>query len=251
MKLNYKEYGSGKPLLILHGLFGSLDNWHTLSRKWAEDFHVFALDLRNHGKSPHDDQFNYEVMAADVKEFITDHLHEPVMMLGHSMGGKVAMQVALEHPELVSHLLVADMAPRDYKGGHDEILEALETFPVKNIESRKEADAILAEKISEPGIRQFLLKNLERSGEGYSWKMNLPVILQKYPAIMENTLPEKTFDKPVLFLKGEKSNYIREADANQIRKYFPNARIEAVDGAGHWVHAENPEAVYQAVMEMR
>lgn len=249
MQLNYKTYGQGDPIIILHGLFGTLDNWQTIAKRLAEHYSVYLLDLRNHGRSPHADEFNYPVMAEDVREFMESHWIYGAYIIGHSMGGKVAMQLALEYPDLVKKLIVVDIAPKTYPSGHDAIFEALLGLELKNIQHRKEADDFLKTKIEEFGVRQFLLKNLSRSKAGaYEWKMNLPVIHQFYPEILKNIETEDTFDKPTLFIRGGQSDYIGINDLPLLQEYFPEAVLETVEKAGHWVHAETPEELLKIVL---
>lgn len=243
MKLNYREIGQGQPLLILHGLFGSSDNWLSVAKELANEYKVYLPDLRNHGDSPHSDEFTYAAMAQDLLEFVQEHeIKEPVV-IGHSMGGKTAMQFAVSQPRLLSKLVVVDIAPRHYPPHHQEILAGFHSIDVRNIKSRKEADEALQQHIKELGVRQFLLKNLERSPEGgYEWKINLPVIAEKIENVGEALDAESSFDKPTLFVKGSRSAYIQEQDEELIYKIFPNATIQTIKGAGHWLHAEKPAA---------
>ncbi len=244
MKLNYKQYGDKENnLLILHGLFGSLDNWQLLAKKYAEHFTVYSIDLRNHGKSPHSDVFNYEAMAEDLTEFITTYHLKIVSIIGHSMGGKVAMQFAFNHPDLLDKLIIADMSPQEYKPHHDDILLALNNFPVDEITSRGEAEEIMKKYINDVGVRLFLLKNLDRIGDKqYQWKMNLPVITKNYDRVLEAVGDGQKYIGRTIFLKGEKSNYITAESEKYILELFPNAEIKIVPNAGHWVHAEAPQA---------
>ncbi len=170
MKLHYKEYGAGKPLIILHGFLGSLDNWHTLATRFGEHFRVFSIDQRNHGKSPHSDAHSMALMVADLHEFIAEHQLQRVSIIGHSMGGKVAMQFALAYPHLVENLAVADMAPRQYEPGHEMVFKALFAVNLQQLTSRKDAEAAMLPYLPDMGTRQFLLKNLERKEDGsYQW----------------------------------------------------------------------------------
>lgn len=250
MKLFHQAYGEGPALLILHGLLGASGNWHTLSRSvFSEEYSVFTLDLRNHGRSPHDPVFDYPSMTADVREFIEDHQLGPVHVLGHSMGGKVAMWLALEHPALVSKLIVADMAPRAYPPHHMHILNALKGLDLPAFSSRQAIDQALAASIKETGVRQFLLKNLASQGSGqYSWKMNLNGIYNNYERINAGIETNLQFAGPTLFVKGGRSNYITDKDAPHIQQLFPAAQIQNLPNAGHWVHAEAPEAFSSMVM---
>ena len=249
MLLNYQSYGQGPPLIILHGLFGMLDNWHTVSRMLAKDFHVFAVDQRNHGRSPHSDIFNYNAMTEDVREFISAQHISPCFLLGHSMGGKTAMWTALQHPNLIDRMVVVDIAPKSYPAKHDDILEALQSVEPEDYSSRGEIDDAISVRIKDPTVRQFLLKNLVRSEDGsFRWKMNLPVLVSHYGEIMEGIDSERTFDKPTLFVRGRKSSYIRDEDLPGIKRLFPNS--STVDfPTGHWVHAEAPENLTKTVTE--
>ncbi len=250
MKLHYKELGedNSKSLIILHGLFGSSDNWLTIGRKLAEHYRVYIIDQRNHGDSLHDKLHTYEAMAEDLAEFITAHNIENPHIMGHSMGGKTAMQFAVTHPDLFDKLVVVDIAPKAYPVHHDEILEGLESIDLATIKTRSDADKQLAEYVPELGVRQFLLKNLNRdSSKSYSWKINLPVISQSIEKISEGPKEKLKTEKQVLFVGGKNSNYIKEADFTTIDSFFPNAEIEMVEGAGHWIHAEKPEAFLEIV----
>jgi len=242
MTLNYKSFGEGYPIIILHGLFGTLDNWQTIAKKLAEKYSVYIVDQRNHGRSPHDDTFNYEVMADDLQAFMESHWIYEAHVIGHSMGGKTAMQFALNYPDLVNQLVVVDIAPKAYEGGHQTIFEALLSLDLTKITSRKEADELLQQKIEEFGVRQFLLKNLSRQKEGgFKWKMNLPVIYQNYAQILAAIESEETFDNSTLFIRGGTSNYVKEADMVSIKTLFPLAELTTVANAGHWVHAVAPD----------
>lgn len=248
MKLNFKKVGEGKPLLILHGLFGSADNWFSIARELDKEFIMYLVDQRNHGDSPHHDEWNYEVMVEDLKELLDDEGLEKVNLMGHSMGGKTAMNFALKYPERVEKLIVADIAPRYYPVHHESILEGLNSLNLKTINSRKEADDALANYISEPGIRQFLLKSLGRDADGFTWKINLPVLTKNSENVGE-ALPEgERYEGPTLFLAGANSNYIQQKDLAEILEFFPNYELEFVQNTGHWLHAEQPHAV---VEEMR
>lgn len=249
MKLNYKSFGEGFPIIILHGLFGMLDNWQTIAKKLADNYMVYIVDLRNHGKSPHHDDFNYEIIAEDLQVFLEDNWIYEAHIMGHSMGGKAAMQFALSYPDLVKKLIVVDIAPKKYVGGHQAIFEALLSLDLSTINTRKEAATYLQNKIPDVGTQQFLLKNLSRSKAGpYEWKMNLPVIHQQYATILENVVQqEQTFDKPTLFIKGGASDYILEEDLPAIQALFPTAQIESIPKAGHWVHAAAPKELLDMV----
>jgi esterase len=248
MELHAKVLGQGPALVILHGLFGSLDNWQTLGRRFAESRTVYLVDQRNHGKSPHDPRHDYPAMADDLAAFFDHQGIRSAAVLGHSMGGKTAMRFALDHADRVDALIVADMAPKAYPPGHDLILAALRALDPAEIEDRAQAEAALAETITDSGIRLFLLKNLARDPDGgYRWKMNLPALVEHHGRILEAVDGEHPYEGPVLFLRGGRSGYVEEGDAPAIRALFPAARIEAVEGAGHWLHAERPDAFHDAV----
>lgn len=242
--LYYRELGEGKPLIILHGLFGSSDNWLTLGRRLAEDFKVYMIDQRNHGQSFHADEFSYEAMAADLKQFIDSGNITKPHVLGHSMGGKTAMTFATTHPELVDKLIVADIGPQSYPIHHATILKGLFSIDLQNTKSRKEADEQLANFIPEMGIRQFLLKNLTRSGDGFAWRINLPVIAQAIEQIGKGLNQNTSYPQPTLFVRGEKSDYIKDSDVNLIHSIFTDCKLETIMGAGHWLHAEKPQEFY-------
>ena len=240
MLLHYKSFGEGKPLIVLHGFLGSLDNWQGIAKELAANYQVFILDVRNHGKSFHDPKHDYTSMVEDVRYFI-DHLGlSEVSLIGHSMGGKIAMSFALKYPLLVSSLIVVDIAPKVYLPGHEDILHALSKVNPKELKSRQEAVDIISTYIHDPSVVQFLLKNLDRLGDGtFGWKMNLPVLIDQYKEMLD--FPSKgSFDGPTLFLKGAKSDYILPSDEENIFTLFPNAKIVSIKKAGHWVHAENP-----------
>lgn len=239
MLLHYKSFGEGKPLLILHGFLGSLDNWQSIAKELAANYQVFILDVRNHGKSFHDYKHDYGSMVDDIRYFI-DHLGlSEVSLIGHSMGGKIAMSFALKYPLLVSNLIVVDIAPKIYSPGHGDILHALSKVNPKELKSRQEAVDIISTYIHDPSVVQFLLKNLDRLGDGtFGWKMNLPVLIDQYREMLD--FPSKgLFDGPTLFLKGAKSDYILPSDEENLFTLFPKAKILSIKDAGHWVHAEN------------
>jgi esterase len=248
MKLNFKKTGQGEPLIILHGLFGSADNWFSIAKELETDFTLYLVDQRNHGDSPQSEDWNYDVMAEDLKEFMEDQKIESAFLMGHSMGGKTAMNFAIRYPEKVRKLIVADIAPRFYPLHHQHILEGLNAIPIDTLKSRKEADDILSGYIKITGIRQFLLKSLGRGDNGgFEWKINLPVITKNIANVGEALESETTFDKPTLFMGGEKSDYIRKEDKEEIDLLFPNSHVIYIKEAGHWLHAEQPAAVVETV----
>lgn len=251
LELNYKTFGQGEPVIILHGLFGTLDNWQTIAKQLAENFSVFILDQRNHGRSPHADVHNYSALAEDLRHFMEAHwMYDGAHVIGHSMGGKTAMQIALTYPDLVKKLVVVDIAPKAYQGGHYEIFEALQAMDLDNIPDRKAAEAFLAERISEEDVRLFLMKNLTRKPEGgFEFKMNLPVLWEHYPDILAEIKGEP-FEGETLFIRGGKSKHVTlPEDEVLIKKLFPNSEIKTVEGAGHWVHAEKGEELLGMVRD--
>ena len=250
MKLMHYTFGEGPTVIILHGLFGFSDNWQTIAKTMAADFHVVLLDLRNHGRSPHDAAFDYDCMTADVIEFMNDKGISQASVVGHSLGGKVAMQLAVTEPLRINHLVVVDIAPKAYPVHHGPIIEALRSVPVNTLQSRNEADAIMAKKIPEFGVRQFLLKNLYRDEQmKLAWRMNLGAI-EHHIEEVGRALDEDTFYQgPVLFIRGRRSDYISDTDEADILHHFPQARITTVENAGHWVHADQPEVVLSLLKE--
>lgn len=244
MKLNYKREGEGDPLIIIHGLFGNLDNWQTLGKKFAEDFDTILIDQRNHGHSPHSDDFDYDFMALDLIELIEDLQLNHVYVIGHSMGGKTAMRAAQLRPDLIEKLIIVDIGPKGYPMHHDTILEGLHAIDFDVVKSRGKADEVISPYIEEESVKQFLLKNLYWREKGVlDWRINLSVISDNMEKII-GKLPNDEVDIPTLFIRGEKSNYIVEDDYADIFMQFPNSDIETIYNAGHWIHAENPFDFY-------
>jgi esterase len=246
MILNSRIEGNGKPFVILHGFLGMSDNWKTLGSQFAEDgFQVHMLDLRNHGKSFHSDDFSYELMAIDVKEYCEFHKLENIILLGHSMGGKIAMLLATLFPDLVEKLIIADIGPKFYPQHHQPILEGLNAVDFSKQPSRSEVEEIVSNYISEFGTRQFLLKSLYwKENEQLAFRFNLAVFNKKIEEIGIALPSSHTFEKPTLFLRGSKSNYILDDDFETIHNHFPNVKIVTISNAGHWLHAENPKDFY-------
>uniref|UniRef100_UPI004047F168 alpha/beta fold hydrolase n=1 Tax=Algoriphagus sp. TaxID=1872435 RepID=UPI004047F168 len=248
MQLNFKKSGSGPPLVILHGLFGSLDNWFSIAKELVEHYTLYLVDQRNHGDSPHSTEWNYGVMVEDLLELLDAEGLDSVYLMGHSMGGKTVMNFAVQYPERVSKLIVGDIAPRYYPIHHQVILEGLNALDLSQLQSRKEADDLLAPYIPELGIRQFLLKSLGRDTNGFAWKINLSVITQHIEEVGKALDEETVFEGPTLFLGGANSSYIQEKDLPDMKRHFPNCTWISIPNAGHWLHAEQPQAV---VAEMR
>jgi len=241
ISLNYKKYGTEGPILIiLHGLYGMLDNWHTLATQFSQEFQVYLIDQRNHGKSPHTDEFNYEILSEDIYEFLLEHNLDNINLLGHSMGGKVAMFFAMEYPEYLNKLIIADIAPKAYKPHHQVINEALQGIDFSTINKRTDAENWLSSKGLQNSEIQFLLKNLVRGDNGYEWKMNLSSLTANNAEVNKEINPTKVFNKDTLFIKGSESKYIKLDDYERIMQQFPCAKIEVMEGSGHWLHADNP-----------
>jgi esterase len=240
MQLFFRVQGEGFPIIILHGLFGSSDNWLTVTKKLTENYKVYLVDQRNHGRSPHSDGFNYAVMAEDLNDFYNQNGIEEAFLIGHSMGGKVAMEFAVKHPEKVRKLIVADISPRFYPRHHDTIIQGLKSIDLENTPNRAAADAALAEYVPELEVRQFLLKNLARENDKFAWRVNLPAIEREIENIGEALSPDNKFSKPTLFIRGGKSQYILDEDVSLISDIFPDSELKTIEKAGHWVQAEAP-----------
>ena len=246
--IHSKVFGEGKPLIILHGLFGMLDNWQGLAKKFGQFFETHIVDQRNHGKSFHAAEHSYELMCADLLQYLDAQGLDKVYLLGHSMGGKTAMLFATKYPERVEKLVVVDIAPKYYAPHHQEILAGLHAVENAKVSSRKEADEVLSEHFSQEGIRQFLLKNLYwKTEEELSFKFNLEVLSKEIQHIGEALLDDAVFTEPTLFIDGETSNYINSEDQELIEKHFPDSEIVEIVNAGHWVHAENPKDFFEEV----
>jgi esterase len=249
MHLHFTELGAGGPLIVLHGLLGSHQNLLPACRRFAAHFHVFAVDQRNHGHSPHHDVMHYEALAEDVVRFMDTHGLASAHVLGHSMGGKTAMHLALHHPQRVDKLVVVDMSPRAAGPRFEKLLQALRDLNPAQLRSRQEADAKLAATVTDEAVRLFLLKNLIPDGDGgYRWRVHLEAIHANYDRLREAVHGAIPFTGPTLFLRGERSDYIGAEDLAAIHGLFPTAEIAVVPGAGHWVHADAPEPFAEAVI---
>lgn len=243
--------GEGKPLLILHGFLGMSDNWKTLSTRFAsQGFQVHALDLRNHGRSFHSDEFTHQLMMQDVLQYCEHHNLNSVSVIGHSMGGKLAMFLAVNYPEFVDKLIVADISVRDYPPHHQDILDALNSVDFSVQTERKDVEEVLSGYIKDFGTLQFLMKNVYRvSGDALGFRMNLESLTKNYDNMGVAIPFDVRYDKEALFIKGGNSNYIRERDIEDILRIFPNAIVKTIDGAGHWLHAENPDLFFKFCTE--
>jgi len=226
MKLHFRQYGEGPPIIILHGLLGSSDNWLTQAKLLSPSFKVYIIDQRNHGLSPHSNTFDYESMVSDLAEFIEDHKITNPVLVGHSMGGKTVMNFALKHPDKLDKLIVVDISPRAYDLEHYALVEALVKLPLATLASRNDADAALAGEVPDADVRQFLLKNMQRKPEGgFSWKINLPIIHEKLSNVGVDLIATGTFNKATLFVRGASSRYVPDEDWNKVVKIFPQAKL--------------------------
>ena len=263
MNLFFREGGEGFPLVIVHGLYGSSDNWMTVGKKLGISFKVYMIDQRNHGRSPNSEVHSYEAMTSDLADFFDQHKIEKAIVMGHSMGGKTAMRFAADYSERIEKLIVVDIAPKDYFLLNDEsqyflhknILQAMLEIDFRNIESRKEVENYLLERIDDVLIVQFLLKNIHRNKESnqFEWRINVQILFDNLDKIISG-VNEKWFDDrlpifnyPVLFIKGANSNYIIPEDYRIIHHIYPEAQIVEIPNAGHWLHAEQPQLFLEAV----
>ncbi len=251
MKLHFVEYGKGhrRTVIILHGLLGSERNWHTVARRLSEHFHLFIPDLRNHGVSPHDPVHSIAAMREDLEVFIDDHIHQKFYLVGHSMGGHVAMNYAFHHSETLNALIVEDIAPRSYGTGLVNIVQAMEDVDLSLFIEKKQVEHALESKITDKGVRQFVMTNLVRHHEHLSWRVNLPALkhFAENEIVRFKAHDYHAFSGPTLFIGGERSQYDLRKDRELIKKHFPEANIEMVADAGHWIHHENPDRFYDLV----
>lgn len=247
--LAFESLGDGPPLIVLHGLFGSGTNWRTVARRLSRHRRVLLVDLRNHGRSPHAPDMRYPTLAGDVESLLDRLEIDAVDVVGHSMGGKTAMCLALRSPARVSRLCVVDIAPAASGHDHDGPIGALRALPLEQVTRRADADALLRDAVPEAGLRAFLLQNLEAGPSGYRWRIDLAAIEAALPDLVAwpEPAPGSVYRGPCLFVRGARSDYVTDADVPGIRRLFPAARVHTVDGAGHWVHAESPDAFLAAV----
>jgi pimeloyl-ACP methyl ester carboxylesterase len=250
LRLNFKKSGKGPPLLILHGLFGSGNNWKTIAKSFIDHFEVYLIDLRNHGKSPHSDAFNYDLMAEDIDELLRDNGLERVNIIGHSMGGKTAINFSLRNPDKVLKLIVVDIGIKEYPVKDTEMLEALIEMDFNKILTRQDADKCLAKTVLEFNVRQFLLQNLYWTKDRkLAWKMNLKALVERIDEIGKPQFSDKPFISPCLFVKGSDSDYVLEEDKEGINQVFTNCEIRSIPGANHWVHIDKPREFLDIVLE--
>lgn len=249
-QLNSKIIGQGEPIILLHGLFGMLDNWQTMAKRLADaGFMAILIDQRDHGRSQHSSQFNYDLLAQDLLHFMEDNWIHQSILLGHSMGGKTALRFAAEHESMVSSLIIVDMGIKRYAGGHSDVFEALFSVDLATLDSREQAEKQLQLKLRDNGTVQFLMKNLSRKKEGgFEWKMNLELLLKEYQNILAPIEFAQPVHLPACFIRGQKSDYILDEDMPAIKTALPEASFVTIPDAGHWVHAEKPDELFQAIM---
>ncbi|MCH7534576.1 MAG: alpha/beta fold hydrolase [Bacteroidetes bacterium] len=248
MELNYKVYGEGKPLIILHGLFGSSDNWDTLAEQFGESHQVYALDIRNHGNSPHSDEFNYQLMVEDLIEFVEKHELDKVNLVGHSMGGKMAMAFVNEYPDKVNKLVVLDIGVHKYPLHHEEKIRGMMALNLASISSRSQADKQLKSDVPHDMVRIFLLKNLFWNDDKMlEWKFNLHSLAKNLENIFDKVDLDKVFNEPALFIKGGQSDYIDLNQMNLIEEHFSNHSVIVFDKSGHWLHVQEPNRLLETV----
>jgi pimeloyl-ACP methyl ester carboxylesterase len=248
MQLNFKVSGQGFPLVILHGLMGSLDNWQTMARHLSDTYRVYTVDLRDHGRSPHTDAISYPLMAGDLLEFFDQQNINQAHVLGHSMGGKVAMEFTLRHSSRVKKQIIADIAPKVYGRYHDDVFETLFAVDLSSITSRGKADEVMKQYMPDTSMRQFLLKSLHRTTEGkYEWKMNVQMLYDNYSNITANISDSFTAGNETLVIRGGRSKYVSDDDLQLFRRYFPDTSMITIENSGHWIHAEAPSEFLEAV----
>lgn len=250
MTLHHRIMGEGgTPLLILHGLFGSSDNWQTLGRLFAEDRQVILVDQRNHGRSFHRPEMDYSIMAEDLRLLLNELGIKRAHILGHSMGGKTVMRFAMKHPSYCESILIADIGPGENESHHDAILRGLQAPNLEKLSSRKEVESALSESVKDKGVLMFLMKNLYWIEKGkLAWRMNLPVIVEHFQEILAS-IGSDTVMVPGLFIRGTASDYVRDEDWQYIERQFPMCDLASIEGAGHWLHAEQPEQFYDIVQD--
>lgn len=250
VSLNFRAFGDDGPaMIILHGLFGSAANWGAIAKRFAMRYRVYVLDLRNHGDSPWNDEHSYLAMAEDVSAFMDEQGIEQATVLGHSMGGKVAMTVALQKPERVQRLIVADIAPVQYRHRFDDVLTPMQNLNLAQVNSRGDADKALSADLADPGLRAFILHNLRRDGDRWEWRINLAVLSESIDEVtgFPEFAPSVAYNGASLFIHGSASDYVREKHHETIAARFPDHRLHTLQGAGHWLHAEQPAAFIEAV----
>lgn len=252
MQLFYRTFGEGKPLIVLHGLLGMSDNWIMPAKELSKEYKVILPDLRNHGNSPHSDDFNLQVMEDDIVELIQTTGFESIYLLGHSLGGRIAMSVALQHPQLIEKLVVVDIAPRKYSGNKSisNMMEVMSRVDFNNLLTLTAIEEFLTRYIPDARVRNHAMKNLKRkTGGAFEWKANLPVIVKDIETLMAPVYEEVPFTKPVLFIKGGASDFISDGDMKPIFHHFPDATLKTIPNGSHWVHVDEPELFLEEVIK--
>jgi len=249
MELNFKVFGNGQPLVILHGFLGSLDNWQSLAKDFSNDFKVYLVDLRNHGKSEHASKHSYALMSDDLREFFQQQNISNAVVLGHSMGGKTAMFLATHYPQLVDKLVVVDIGPKYYPPHHQSVLNALNSIDLNTVTSRQEVESHLMQQLNDNNVVQWLMKNLKREGNSFQWKFNLKDLTAEIENIGESLPEDSEFHGPTLFIRGGNSNYVLDEDIENIVEHFPMVKMETIEGAAHWVYAERPQEFSAALQK--
>lgn len=251
MKLFHRQFGNGSDLIILHGLLGVSDNWIRIGKKLSENFNVLIPDLRNHGRSEHNDSFDYDCMSDDIIELVhTNKLINPIL-IGHSMGGKLAMNLAVNHSELFPKIVVVDISPKEYEVGqiHESVLEFMQSIDFETIKSRKEIEKLVIKKFKDRNICFWILKNLyKKSKTEFRWRANIDIIYKNILEIKKALAPNHISKIPALFIKGEKSDYIKAKDHSLIQNHFPNSEIKSIKNASHWVHADAEDELFEMVL---
>lgn len=248
-QLFFKIYGEGYPVIILHGLFGMSDNWQSFARSMAEEYMVILIDLRNHGRSFHSDSFSYDEMAQDLLHFMDKNWIHKSHIIGHSMGGKTAMKFAQLNPDMVNKMVVVDITPFQYQGGHEHIIKALDELELTRAKDRNALEENMMTKITDEKISRFLLKNIKRNKEGgFSWKMNFPILRDHYDRILED-LALQHIETPTLFVKGDQSNYILPENIDKLNEIFSNVKFETITDAGHWIHTDQPDTLLKVIID--
>lgn len=250
-ELNYKIYGQGQPVIILHGLFGTLDNWHNFGKKLEEaGYMAILVDQRDHGRSAHTDTFNYAALATDLHHFLEENWIYGGTIIGHSMGGKTCLEYLADYLPTDFNFVIIDIGIKRYAEGHRDIFDALMSIPIHEITTRSEAESILIEKIRDRGVVQFLMKNLTKTKEGpYEWKVNLPLLYKNYNHILDEIVFRDPSMVETLFIRGERSDYIQDEDWSKIQEALPNSQLITIAGAGHWVHADKPDELFSAIID--
>lgn len=248
MKLYYQTAGAGRPLVILHGLFGSSDNWRAVAKQLAKQAQVIIVDLRNHGRSPHSSEQNYPLMADDLVELLDDLNLDKVDIIGHSVGGKVAMAFSQYYPQRLGKLVVVDIAPREYPDEHSAIFKALLALDLSQYSTRNEVDKALSSSIADKFVRQFLLMNLTVSEEQLNWQVNLKALFENSPQLLKAVCEDIVIETASYFIRGGHSDYIGNDDEAMIKAIFANSEIETIEQAGHWVHADAPQEFVRKVI---